>query len=130
MASSKDSPRLVFTSAGEGIVWIGRSLDRTEKAVSGLMRAAIAAVLLLALSQSGAVAAAAQSSSSSVTVMVLVSRSLELSLPAPTVDGSASLPAARSNAPLQLSADTGPSAVTAASSGAAEPAILYTVVSR
>jgi len=34
LASSKDSPRLVFTSAGEGIVWIGRSLDRTEKAVS------------------------------------------------------------------------------------------------
>ena len=98
--------------------------------MSKLIRATIAAVLLLALSQTGALAAASsQSSSSGVTVVAVVSRSMQLSLPAPGFAGSAQSAVARSNAPVQLSADAGPSAV-AASPQAAAPAVLYTVVSR
>ena len=95
------------------------------------MRAAIAAVLLLALSQAVALAAEPQRSSScDVRVVVVVSRSVQLSLPTPAADGSTRSPVARSNAPVELSADTGASAVVVASAEAATPSVLYTVVSR
>ena len=98
--------------------------------MSRLLLAAITLVAVLALFQTGALAAEATSSSSCVTVRVVVANSIQLSLPASAVDGVSPRITVRSNAPLQFSADAGPSPITASTVQAEVPSVLYTVVSR
>jgi len=98
--------------------------------MSRLLLAAIALVVVLALSQTGALAADMTSSSSSVTVRVAVTNSMQLSLPASVVGSASQSLTVRSNAPLQFSADVGPSPITASTVQAEVPDVLYTVVSR